>query len=78
MRSKLTAEDVVWLEDRLSIALAPVEPRPAFVHDAKEALFNGSRYEQFDRRIAAIPLLSLAMLTMGVTLFIAMIIHRRR
>lgn len=78
MRSKLTDEDVVWLENRLSTALAPVEPRPAFVHDAKEALFSGSRDDAFDPRTAAIPLLSLAMLTLGLTLFIAMLMRRRR
>ena len=78
MRSKLTDGDIVWLENRLSTALAPVEPRPAFVHDAKEALFNGSRDDAFDRRTAVVPLLSLAMLSMGLTLFIAMLIRRRR
>ena len=62
MRSKLTDEDVMWLENRLSTALAPIEPRPAFVHDAKEALFSESCDETFDPRIAAVPLLSLAML----------------
>jgi len=78
MRSKLTDDDVLWLENHLSTALAPIEPRPAFVHDAKEALFNGSRDETFDPRTAAIPLLSLAMLTLGLTLFFATVYRRWR
>jgi len=77
MKSKLTDDDVIWLENRLSAAFAPVEPRPAFVHDAKEALFNGSRDDTYDSRNAVIPLLSLAMLTMGLTLFFTMLMRRR-
>lgn len=78
MRSKLTVDDVEWLENRLSRALEPVEPRPAFVHDAKEALFNGAYDETFDPRTAALPLLALAMLTMGLTLFATVLMRRRR
>ena len=78
MRSKLTDDDILWLESHLSTALAPVEPRPAFIHDAKEALFNGSRDEAFEPRTAAIPLASLAMLALGLTLFFTTVYRRWR
>ncbi|HEY3291691.1 MAG TPA: hypothetical protein VGK87_16280 [Anaerolineae bacterium] len=77
MRSKLTPDDIQWLEHRLSRALEPVEPRPAFVHDAKEALFNGDYDEVFDPRTAVLPLLALAMLSMGVTLFATYVMRHR-
>ncbi|MCL6509875.1 MAG: hypothetical protein K6U78_04230 [Anaerolineae bacterium] len=43
--SKLTPEDLAWLERRLSDAIAPVAPRPEFVLRAKQELMNspGSR-----------------------------------
>ncbi len=78
MRSKLTIDDMLWLEGSLSSALAPVEPRPAFVHDAKEALFNGTYDDTPDPRTAAIPLLAIAMLLAGLTLFITTILRHRR
>jgi len=43
--SKLTPEDLAWLERRLSDAIAPVAPSPEFVLRAKQELMNspGSR-----------------------------------
>jgi hypothetical protein len=40
MMSKLTPEDVVWLEQQLTSAVAPVAPRPEFVHRAKQELME--------------------------------------
>jgi len=39
-RGKLTAEDIDWLEQRISAAVEPVVPRPGFVRDAKQALLR--------------------------------------
>lgn len=36
--TKLTPEDVVWLEQRLRRAIEPITPRPEFVHRAKQDL----------------------------------------
>jgi len=38
--SKLTPEDLAWLERRLSNAIAPVAPNPEFVLRAKQQLMN--------------------------------------
>lgn len=38
--SKLTQEDIAWLEDKLSSAIDPVAPRPEFVDRAREELMN--------------------------------------
>ncbi|GIV83204.1 MAG: hypothetical protein KatS3mg052_0211 [Candidatus Roseilinea sp.] len=38
--SKLTPEDIAWLERRLSAAVAPVAPRPEFVSRAKRELMD--------------------------------------
>ncbi|PJF47112.1 MAG: hypothetical protein D6709_04150 [Chloroflexi bacterium] len=38
--SKLTPEDIAWLERRLSAAVAPVAPRPEFVSRAKQELMG--------------------------------------
>jgi hypothetical protein len=38
--SKLTQEDIAWLEDKLNDAIDPVSPRPEFVHRARAELMN--------------------------------------
>ncbi len=38
--SKLTPEDVAWLERRLSDAIEPITPRPEFVRRAKQELMD--------------------------------------
>ncbi len=38
--SKLTAEDMTWLEDRLSAVSEPVNPRPEFVNRARNELMR--------------------------------------
>ena len=36
--TKLTPEDVAWLERQLTSAIEPIEPRREFVHRAREQL----------------------------------------
>ncbi len=38
--SKLTAEDMTWLEDRLSAISEPVNPRPEFINRARNELMQ--------------------------------------
>ncbi|MCL4505470.1 MAG: hypothetical protein M1434_04315 [Chloroflexi bacterium] len=77
MRSKLTEEDMTWLEGRLSAAMAPVEPRAEFIHNAKQAILN-TRCEVDDNpRARLTPALSVAMLGLGLALLIAAIVRRR-
>lgn len=38
--SKLTPEDIIWLEDKLSDAIDPVSPRPEFVDRARAELMS--------------------------------------
>lgn len=38
--TKLTQEDIAWLESRLSSAIDPVTPRPEFIDRAREELMN--------------------------------------
>jgi hypothetical protein len=47
--SKLTPEDVVWLEQQLTSAVAPVAPRPEFVHRAKQELMELPPYRPLPR-----------------------------
>ncbi len=38
--SKLTADDMTWLEDRLSTLSEPVSPRPEFISRARDELMQ--------------------------------------
>lgn len=38
--SKLTEEDIAWLEGRLNNAIDPVTPRPEFIDRAREELMS--------------------------------------
>ncbi len=38
--SKLTQEDIAWLESRLNNAIDPVIPRPEFIDRAREELMS--------------------------------------
>jgi hypothetical protein len=38
--SKLTPEDVAWLEQQLSRVIEPITPRPEFIHRAKQELMD--------------------------------------
>lgn len=38
--TKLTQEDIAWLESRLSNAIDPISPRPEFIDRAREELMN--------------------------------------
>jgi hypothetical protein len=38
--SKLTPEDVAWLEQKLTSVIEPVTPRPEFIHRARQELMN--------------------------------------
>ena len=78
MRSKLTTEDVEWLEHRLSAAMVPVMPRAAFVHDAKEALLNGSSDADELTDPSYLPVISAVLLAIATVLLIATIVRRRR
>jgi hypothetical protein len=38
--TRLTQEDIAWLESRLSSAIDPVNPRPEFINRAREELMS--------------------------------------
>jgi hypothetical protein len=78
MKSKLTSEDVEWLEQRLSTAMSPVEPRAEFVHDAKRALLTLSSDEDDQRSSALLPALSAMLIGFGLALLIVAILRRPR
>ena len=77
MKSKLTSEDVAWLEQRLSTAMSPVQPRAEFVHDAKRALLTLSPDEDDQRGSVWLPVVS-AMLIGFALAFLTMTFLRRR
>jgi hypothetical protein len=77
MRSKLTVEDVEWLEHRLSAAIVPVMPRAEFIHDAKLALLNGSSSADDTARPSYIPVISAVLLAIAAVLLIAAVARRR-
>jgi hypothetical protein len=69
MMSKLTPEDVAWLEQQLTNAVAPVAPRPEFVHRAKQELMGLPPYHPLPRWVkpgvlAAVVLSLLALIGM--------------
>lgn len=77
MRSKLTAEDVAWLERRLSTAMVPVAPRAEFVNDAKRALLNSAPDELDDEpRSSLLPIVALLFTLFGLAL-LATALRRR-
>ncbi len=80
MKSKLTSEDVAWLEQRLSTAMAPVQPRAEFVHDAKRALLTmpPGDEEQDGRGSIWLQTVSAVLIGFGLTLLIVAILRRRR
>jgi hypothetical protein len=77
MKSKLTSEDVEWLEQRLSSAMSPVEPRAEFVHDAKRALLTLSLDEEDQRSSVLLPAISAMLIGFGLALLIVAILRRR-
>ncbi len=79
MKSKLTDEDVEWLEHRLSLAMAPVQPRAEFVHDAKRALLTLSPDEAAGDEGEAgwQSLLSVGLLGLALALFLVVIARYR-
>ena len=78
MRSKLTEADVAWLEERLSASMVPVAPRAMFIHDAKQAVLNGTVDEGDAEGYSVVPVLSTLMLGLGLTLLVVAIARRRR
>ncbi|MCS7059842.1 MAG: hypothetical protein RMN25_01640 [Anaerolineae bacterium] len=48
--SKLTAEDIAWLEQRIQAAVGSVSPRPQFVREAKAALLREATRAQGGRK----------------------------
>ncbi len=77
MRSKLTDEDVAWLESRLNHIMVPVQPRAEFVHTAKQAILNTPRGGDDYPRSRMTPILTVLMLGVGLSLLIAAIVRRR-
>lgn len=41
--SKLTPEDIAWLERRISSAVRPISPPPAFVQSTRDAVLTAAR-----------------------------------
>ncbi len=78
MKSKLTSEDVAWLEQRLSTAMAPVQPRAEFVHDAKRALLTMSPGEEDQYEVDRLERIAAALIGFGLALLIVAILRRRR
>lgn len=78
MKSKLTSEDVEWLEQRLSTAMSPVEPRAEFVHDAKRALLTLSPDEEDHSSSALLPAMAAMLIGFGLALLIVAILRRPR
>ncbi len=76
MKSKLTSEDVEWLERRLSTAMEPVQPRAEFVHDAKRALLTLPPDEDGEGS-DWLPAVSAVLIGVGLALLIAAIVRRR-
>jgi hypothetical protein len=76
MKSKLTSEDVEWLEQRLSTAMSPVEPRAKFVHDAKQALLTLPPDEEDQRGSVMLPAISALLIGFGLALLIVAILRR--
>lgn len=68
---KLTPEDIIWLEHRLSAAVAPVAPRPEFVQRAKQELMNAPASRPLPRWIKRSVLAAAALSTLSLvaTLF---------
>lgn len=71
--SKLTQEDIEWLEGRLSNAIDPVMPRPEFIDRAREELMNlpvkAPLPAWAKRSTLAAVVLSLAALLVGIFYF---------
>lgn len=44
--SKLTPEDIAWLERRISSAVRPISPPPAFVQNTRDAVLSAARAPQ--------------------------------
>lgn len=78
MKSKLTSEDVEWLEQRLSTAMSPVQPRAEFVHDAKQALLTLPPDEEDQRTSALLPAVAAMLIGFGLALLIVAILRRPR
>jgi hypothetical protein len=77
MRSKITDEDVAWLEHRLSAALAPVNPRAEFVNNARRALLSADPDEREAKQpYTLLPLIAMVFTLVGVALLAAAL--RRR
>jgi hypothetical protein len=72
--SKLTQEDIAWLESRLNSAIDPVMPRPEFIDRAREELMNLPVQPPARMKRAALGavVLSLVALLVGIYYF-----HRR-
>jgi hypothetical protein len=82
MRSKLTAEDVAWLEERLSAAMVPVTPRAAFVNDAKRALLSTMPGDECGDEDGGgfrwvLPVIATAFTFIGLALFFAALRRRQ-
>jgi hypothetical protein len=76
MKSKLTSEDVEWLEQRLSTAMSPVEPRAEFVHDAKQALLTLPPDEEDQSGSVMLSAISALLIGFGLALLIVAILRR--
>lgn len=72
---KLTPEDIIWLEQRLSAAVAPVAPRPEFVRRAKQELMNAPASHPLPRWIKRSVLAAAALSTLSL---VAALFYLRR
>ncbi len=76
MKSKLTSEDMAWLEQRLSMAMAPVQPRAEFVHDAKQALLTLAPDEEEAGGPGWLPVISAGLAGFAFALLVITILRR--
>ena len=76
-KSALTKDDMAWLEQRLSITMLPVQPRPEFVMRARQAVLAGSIADDESRVSPWLAPLS-AMLLGCALVVLAIALARRR
>lgn len=76
-KSALTREDVAWLEQRLSSAMVPVQPRAQFIQDAKRAMLDGVGDDDEPPATPWIALLSGALFTAGLVLLLVALVRRK-
>lgn len=72
--SKLTPEDIAWLERRISQAVRPISPPATFVKNTKEAVLSAARAPLSDpRAFDWTPALYVALIGAGLALMAAIV-----